>query len=594
MSDGRLRRWFPRLVDPLLALVLGGGYVALLLATAQTLGYARDEGFYFQAAQSYEAWFEQLLRSPDVALQRGAVDRHWQANSEHPAFMKSLFALSHHYLYEQWHWFREAGTAYRFPGMLMGGLAVGVTYLWGRRALDRLAGVIAAVLLAMMPRVFYHAHLDCFDVPVAAMWLVTTWAYWRSLGPGGLKWALLTGVLYGLLLNTKHNSWLLPPALIAHFVLTRGRDLWRELRTGRLAIPAALYAMALIGPVLFYALWPWIWHDTGKRLAAYAAFHLGHEYYNMEFLGRTYWKPPMPLGYAWLMTAATVPLVTLVLFAVGLVSGVENALGPRLARLWQRLGKPRDPVPVDRARFSTEVLWLLCLLASYAPWLSAKTPIFGATKHWLTAYPFLCLFAASGFTLVRRRIRELSPRQSTLVRRGADAALSLAVVAAPVAITLSSHPWGLSAYTPLVGGAPGGASLGLNRTFWGYTTGSVQDFLNQHAPEGAAVFVHDTALASWDMMVKDGRLRKDLRATLSIEGSSLAVYHHEAHMSRVEYQIWQAYGTLQPVFVGAHDGVPVVWVYARPGLVAARSAQRGSPSSSHDSAIATRSPTDPP
>ena len=35
------------------------------------------------------------------------------------------------------------------------------------------------------------------------------------------------------------------------------------------------------------------------------------------------------------------------------------------------------------------------------------------------------------------------------------------------------------------------ATLGLNRTFWGYTTGSVTSYLNQ-APPGTPVFLHDT------------------------------------------------------------------------------------------------------
>jgi hypothetical protein len=178
------------------------------------------------------------------------------------------------------------------------------------------------------------------------------------------------------------------------------------------------------------------------------------------------------------------------------------------------------------------------------------------------------------------------------VARFVPAALAAIVLAAPIAITLHSHPFGLSAYTPLVGGAPGAATLGLNRTFWGYTTGSVQDFINQHAPQGATVFVHDTAFQSWDMMQRDGRLRRDLRPTLTIESSTFALYHHEPHMGRVEYQIWLAYGTVKPAHVGAFDGVPVVWVYARPGAI--QSAQRGSPSSHQESAALTRSPTEPP
>src|SRR3712207_7813133 len=52
------------------------------------------------------------------------------------------------------------------------------------------------------------------------------------------------------------------------------------------------------------------------------------------------------------------------------------------------------------------------------------------------------------------------------------------------------------------------------------------------------VFVHDTAIPSWNMLQSDGRLRDDLRAAWSIDGSDVALYHHEPHMGKVEYQIW--------------------------------------------------------
>ncbi len=557
----RARRFLSGLADPTIGLALAVAYVALLLATNKDLGYARDEGFYFQAARSYEGWFSLLFESPKAAFERANIDRFWAANSEHPAFVKSLFALSHHFLFAKWKLFAEEGTSFRFPGMALSGLAVAVTYLWGRRVSGRVAGLVAALSFAMMPHVFYHSHLDCFDMPVAAMWLVTTYAYWRSISGGGWAWALATGVLYGLLLNTKHNSWLLPPALIVHFVIARGEGFWRELRAGSVRAPLALVAMAVIGPVVFYLGWPWIWHDTGKRLAAYVAFHTGHEYYNMEFLGRTYWKPPMPLGYAWVTTVATVPAVTLLLFLIGLGAGVKRGGAVRLGWLARRLRFGAAPTPLDRDLFSTELLWFGCILTSYAPWLSKGTPIFGGTKHWITAYPFLALFAAQGFVLAARA---LTAERGRAVKLATSAALALAVTAAPVAIAIGSHPWGLAAYTPLVGGAPGAASLGLNRSFWGYTTGAVQGFLNERAPPNASVYVHDTAMQSWDQMVKDGRLRGDLRPVWSPAGASFSLYHHEPHMLRVEYQIWVDYGTVAPARVGTYDGVPVVWVYERP------------------------------
>src|SRR4051812_29116621 len=67
-------------VDYLLCLALWLGYVALLLSTVQNLGYARDEGFYFQAARSYEGWFQLLHTDLKRAFEPATVDRYWSAN----------------------------------------------------------------------------------------------------------------------------------------------------------------------------------------------------------------------------------------------------------------------------------------------------------------------------------------------------------------------------------------------------------------------------------------------------------------------------------------------------------------------------------
>ena len=58
-------------------------------------------------------------------------------------------------------------------------------------------------------------------------------------------------------------------------------------------------------------LWPWMWDDTFARLGEYFAFHREHSYYNMEFLGRNYNRPPLPIAYPFVMTWATVPNVHL-------------------------------------------------------------------------------------------------------------------------------------------------------------------------------------------------------------------------------------------------------------------------------------------
>jgi hypothetical protein len=579
-----------KLIDGAVALGLGAGYTTWLLRTVQDLGYARDEGFYFQAAASYGRWFEQLLADPRAALARRAVDGAWSANHEHPALIKSLFALSSTFLQKRWHLFAMEGSSYRFPAMALAGLAVALVYLWGTEARGRVVGVAAALAFALMPRVFFQAHLACFDVPIVAMWTLGAYAYWRALRTGGALAPLAAGVAFGLALDTKHNSWFLPIACAAHFLALH---LWAAVartRAGALLprpsvdLPVrrrafwALAAMGLVGPAVLYALWPWIWHDPVARVREYAQFHLNHEYYNMEFLGKNYWVAPMPRGYAWVMTLGTVPGITLVLFAVGLATRGRVWLGGLIDRLRGIAGPARR---VDAA--GTDLLWLLALVINYAAWLSPRTPIFGGTKHWMTAYPFLALYAGVGFDAVvraaRREAFRLRARRVALRRLAGSAwaaasLLGVTAVAAPLVETVRSHPWGLSAYTPLVGGAPGAASLGLNRTFWGYATGAVTPFLDTEVPRGGSVYIHDTAGPSWDMLQRDGRLRKDVRGVWSIAGADLGIYHHEKHMLGQEYQNWLAFGTLRPAYIGGLDGVPVILVYEDPRVRARAQSQK--------------------
>lgn len=187
----------------------------------------------------------------------------------------------------------------------------------------------------------------------------------------------------------------------------------------------------------------------------------------------------------------------------------------------------------------------------------------------MTAYPFLALFAGVGFSYLATVLRmELRRMKQAPLRRAARGPIAAAVffavtIAAPAAETWSSHPWGLSSYSPLVGGAKGAATLGLNRTFWGYTTGSVVDYLNREVPKNGTVYVHDTSWPAWEMLLKDGRLRKDIRGTGAVHDAMFALYHHEQHMQGQEYQAWVAYGTVQPAHVAGLHGVPVIWIYRR-------------------------------
>jgi hypothetical protein len=542
--------WRDHVIGATLAVI----YVAWLLATAPSLGFPRDEALYFRAATQYAGWWLALFEHTGNALRQPAIDSAWGINHEHPALMKTLFGLSEYFLHQRMHVFADASTAYRFPGMASAGMAIWTTYLFGARAWTRRAGLTAAVLFALMPRVFFHAHLACFDAPIAAMWILCVYVHWRAQTRRTLGWIIAVGVIFGLALETKHNAWMLPAVLVPHAMFVHGHASLRELAAGRMSLPASIASMAIIGPLVFYALWPYVWHDTFARVEWYVDFHLNHEYYNIEYLGKNYFGPPSPKSYLPVMVAATVPTVTLLLFGIG--CGDRAVAGARRLVAGQA-GPRRDDGEID-------MLLALSLLVCVGPFFLPATPIFGGTKHWLPAYPVMALFAGRGFDAVVSAMRKALPDLVGPRWILAQLGLGASVCAAPFMVTVHSFPFGLSAYVPLVGGTAGGADLGLNRQFWGFTSqNAAAEYLNAKAPGNASVFIHDTTWDAWTRMQEEGRVRRDLRATGSPGDATIALVEHELHMNEVDYSIWVAYQETSPAYVVQHDGVPIVSIYRR-------------------------------
>lgn len=555
------RAWAKANLDPLIGLGIALTYVGALLGTARSLGFSRDEGFYFSAATNYQRWFTLLFQAPGKALERGAIDGIWGDNHEHPSLMKSLFALSHMFLHDRWKVFDDPSTSWRFPGMLMMGVALWVTYMFATRVYSRRAGIVAAIALGLMPRIFYHAHLACFDVPIMAMWVTCIYVYWRAEKEGGLGWALAAGLVYGLTLETKHNAWMLPAVFLPHAIVVHGKSMARHVnRTARVPIPASLIAMVVIGPAVFVLLWPWMWNDTLPRIQEYVNFHVHHEYYNMEFLGVTYFSAPSPKAYMPVMILATVPTATIVLFAIGAIDRAKILLARASGWVSESIGKtlPWPKERPERDRVHTDLLIFLGIAVALGPFVLPRTPIFGGTKHWITAYPFLAMLAGRGFDLVWSKI-ELVLKTKLIAAQGLAI---LTTYCGAFEVTAHSHPFGLSAYVPFAGGTAGGADLGLNRQFWGFTTTSLAPWLQKNSHPGETFYFMDTAWPSWQRMQEEKRL-PPLRGVGSPAEAEISIVHHEQHMNEVDYNIWTEYHSSTPAYVLTHDGVPIITLYRR-------------------------------
>ncbi len=598
--------------DGWIAAALFAASMVALVATQAPVGFVRDESVYFVAAQSYARWLQELFRSPGRALTDGAILRAFEINHEHPALMKMAFGLSH-LVFHEWLGVLKPGAAFRLPALAVASLIPALSFLLGRWLFGRAAGFWAAISFLLVPRQFFNAHLACFDVPIAAFWLLTVYTFLRAQRED--RFWIWCGLSFGAALATKHNGWFLP-LVLAPLGVARAWLLTRESRSARtwlgrwvglcaaisllfailwvtqgpsgfvrgftaLSPPTALLAlvaggtvialrelrkaqesafralaplgaMALLGPAIFYLHWPYLWHHPVERAAWYFDFHATHVHYAWFYLGRLLRNPPFPLDYVVVKTALTVPISIFAPMVFGLAALGGRAIAALFHR-WRSL-LPSFAEAVVAANAIAPIL-----IISHP-----DVPHFGGVKHWFPAMPFLALLGGMVVAGASRGSVEALRRRWPALGLSALAVPLFVVLFAPALIaTARIHPYGTSYYSELAGGLPGAATLGMQRQFWSNNVTGILGWLNEHAPPNARVWLHEvTGLAFQEYQV-NGMLRRDIRAASGPWDAEIAAYQYHQEFREHEMNIWQAFGTVTPVTGLYLDETPQVIVYQR-------------------------------
>jgi len=193
-----------------------------------------------------------------------------------------------------------------------------------------------------------------------------------------------------------------------------------------------------------------------------------------------------------------------------------------------------------------------------------SVPIFGGVKHFMPAMPYLAVLAGVGYRWFAGALAGLVA--NTRVQRAAPVALAGLVALPAVVETRRSHPDGLSHYNLLAGGFAGGASLGMNRQFWGYSVMPAFPWIVANLPPGGMIYWHDVYSDALRYYIRDGRLPAGLRdgfGEQAIPPSQMAIVIHERHFLVYEALIWQAYGSTRTAHVREREGVPLVNIYRR-------------------------------
>ena len=144
-------------------------------------------------------------------------------------------------------------SAYRLAPALFFAVLVTVIYLWLNELFGPATGLFSAIALILIPNLFGYAHIAVTDLPLAAMWFLTVYCFWKGLS--GWQWSVALGVVWGLALSTKFPALLIPVPLI----------LWAHL-FHRDKYANNIFSLLFLAPLVMVATQPYLWHQTGLRV----------------------------------------------------------------------------------------------------------------------------------------------------------------------------------------------------------------------------------------------------------------------------------------------------------------------------------------
>ena len=401
--------------------------VLLCLIHVSTPAWVWDETYYYTLSSGVGRWFA------DPAFGAERITEVFREGNAHPPLPLYAMAITGGLFTT------ESGDflfAVRLATCIQFAALVVVMYLFAKREAGLPAALFAAALTALSPRLFAHSLMATYDVPMCLWCVATSVAFYR--GMKSRRWAVASGFLFGLALLTKVNAFLLPLALWP----------WGLYFHRKRALPA-IASMALAGPVVFFAGWPWLWVAPLKNFAEYIIdkFPAGAvppfvlSWTGTQTIG---WREPAetlyfgtvaPGGARWhypfVMVVFTMPLAVM-------AGGAASAAAAR-----------KD----SHATGLIALLWW-SVFVQLAVFALVMTP-FDGVRLFLPVLPLVSL--AAGIGLAR------------LWRSGGAWAAAAVVLAAlsPGAEFFIYEPYGMSYFTPAVGGLPGAQELGMEVTYYG-------------------------------------------------------------------------------------------------------------------------------
>lgn len=518
------------LISPLLALAVFLWLFSELLMP----GVTWDEGApNFPAAKSQAKWIRNLF-TLDAPFSKETIDKYWYTRSDHPSPPRTVAAIS----YLLFSPYVDEIVALRIPSAVKFSLLLASIYLFLRLVLPRAPALAGALSLALMPRVFGHAHIFSLDVPIMCWWFWAAAAGFLVLH-GKLR-PFWFGLAYALAFSTKLHAVFLPFPLLAWvmsmiWIFHRGeREYWQR------AFRAAAWA-CLLTPILYIGLQPWLWHDTGNRIVERFFDYASKTPIPLYYLGTVYHQRT-PWHYPLVMLLFTLPFFILVLGIVGLARPF----------FWKW---NREPVPAGAWWSGPGGAYLFLLLHFATPLAIILLPLakaYDGCRLFLPCFPFAACLVGFGY---HAAVRPLEGKLKSWILHG----LLFAALIVPSAASYARiRPYYLAYFNEIAGGIPGAWKWGMETTYWcDALTREFLDTINQIVPGGKTIKPSSMSFEVVQYYIDRGWLR----ATISDPADYYLLQCRQGMFSRAEQFLYYRCRPLATVEIG---GVPLIALYEAP------------------------------
>lgn len=422
--------------------------------------------------------------------------------------------------------------SYRIYGIFLASILVGLIYCWISKKYGKVAGLVSAISLASYPLFWAESHFNAEkDIPETVFWALTTYFFFKGVTERKIGKIFISSIFFGLALGTKFNIlfivFILGGWLLAYWGVSALRKINVKFSLSFLLIP-------IVGIVIFFVSWPFLWGDPFGGLSQVIGFYKGlglTQSINPRFIG--------PFGintYPLKWILFTTPEIVLVLTSVGIIKAISQ-------------------IKKEKDKFSFLImLWLI-------------VPIVRVTLPGTTIYGGI------------RQIMEFIPAMAILSGLGAKALLDIFKAKEVKALILviiflafgllgfklyKIHPNENVYFNSLIGGLSGAKAK--NIPSWGNTFGAAYrqgvSWINKNAEEGANVVLVYELLPNIPSIFfrKDINFHNSNRSGYLMEGEYAITLIYEGTQNRSYYDMYLG-RFIEPVYEVKVDGVAILKVW---------------------------------